>query len=117
MGKKSFPTLAVLGVYTGYCLGDFSDIAEVMDHLYPGVMTMGQAAMQPRAAQVIERQHGQLAELPNIAAMGWRAFVASDAVKALGPTLDVIGPDDVSDLEVSAAFANLKAGDDRASKS
>ena len=92
MNVKAFPTLAVLGVWSGVCLERFSDIAEVMDHLYPGIMTMRQAMMQPQAAAIIAAQHPELSGLPDIAEVGWRDFVASPEVSALGPTLDVSGP-------------------------
>ena len=44
---KAFDSLAVAGVYTGMVLEEGGGIHEVMDHLYPGIMTLGTAVMQP----------------------------------------------------------------------
>ena len=106
--KKEFSTLAVAGVYTGRVLehGGMNGIHEVMDHLYPGIMTIGIAAMADRASDVIGEQLPALAALGKPTDDGWQAY-ADSVVKHLGPTLWVSGPDPVSKAEISAAFGRM----------
>jgi len=44
---RTFKTIAVLEVYGGLVLedGGFGDVQDVMDHFWPGIMTLGCAAM------------------------------------------------------------------------
>ncbi len=90
---KPLPTLGVLGVYTGLVLkqGGFSEIHDVMDHLYPGIMTLGCAHMAGTARKEVLRQHPEFAELPECDSGNWEQF-ASDALAKFGPTIDVVGP-------------------------
>lgn len=105
--RKSFPTLAVMGAYTGYLLeeGKFGQIHEVMDHFYPGIMTIGVGAMQPNAAAEIKRQRPEVADVPGDPAK-YREF-AEASVAALGATMDLEGPIDVSKGEAEEAFRNF----------
>ena len=54
---KNFPTSAVLATYSGRVLKDFSEIHHLLDHLYPGIMTLGCAMVLPEARATILRQH------------------------------------------------------------
>ncbi len=109
--SKSFPTLAVVGTWSGRLLvtGGFSDIHEVMDHLYPGIMTPGLAAMAKHAAVELLRQHPELSELTPITPENY-AEVAREAEKRFGPTLTVNGPIEVDQAIVKAAFDELGKG-------
>jgi hypothetical protein len=100
---KAFGTLAVMGVFTGRVLEEhgFGRIHEVMDHLYPGIMTMGVAAMAEQAAAEIGRQVP--GALPWTEGDDWRDY-GRRAVAALGPTLNIIGPHRVTTEEADAAF-------------
>ncbi len=102
---KTFPTLAVVGVYTGTLLqnGGFGALHDVMDHLFPGVMTIGVAAMQPTAAKYLAAHVSGLADLPPVGD-DWRAF-ADEAVARFGDTITVVGPLNVSEEDIAAAFA------------
>ena len=104
---KAFPTLAVAGVYTGRLLqeGGFNDIHEVFDHLFPGIMTLGIAAMSNTASAEVARQLPQLVGLGDVGD-DWQAYAAT-ALRVLGPTLDVGGPMHVSEAVVSGAFAAM----------
>lgn len=89
--KKTFSTLAVMGVYTRRVLEDhgFPAILEVMDHFYPGISNIGAAAMQSNAAKEIKRQ------IPNAIPWekgdDWRDY-AKRAVELLGPQVKLDGP-------------------------
>ena len=54
---KSFATSAILATYSGRVLVDFSEIQNLLDHLYPGIMTLGCAMVLPEARATIKRQH------------------------------------------------------------
>lgn len=54
---KTFPTSAVLATFSGRVLVNFSEIHHLLDHLYPGIMTIGCAMVLPAARTTIERQH------------------------------------------------------------
>jgi hypothetical protein len=96
MATKAFPIENVLTVYTGFCMKRGVGIAQdVFDHLYPGIMTLGSAAMQPKAADELKRQHPALAELPSIPEGGGlpaceRVIAAARAI--FGDTIAVEGP-------------------------
>lgn len=89
--KQEFPTDAVCGIFTGICLGGFADIHEVMDHLYPGVMTIGCAFLQTAASAEILRQHPTLTELGACEETNWEAWRDKAAAK-FGPRMEVEGP-------------------------
>lgn len=91
--KKEFDTLAVLGVYTGRVLeeGGMNGIHEVMDHFYPGIMTIGLAVMADRAKEEVLAQHPELAELPECTGESYKDFVI-EALKKLPKTLPLEGP-------------------------
>lgn len=93
--KKPFPTLAVVGVYTGKLLeeGGFHKIHEVFDHLYPGIMTLGLSAMWAKTQALLAVQIPALLTLPQpdfsnkqTLEADLRAFVSVCLAK-FGPTL------------------------------
>ncbi len=106
MGTKAFSTLAVMGVSSGLLLeeGGFGKIHEVFDHFYPGIMTMGVAAMSSRAAAEVDRQ------VPNMVhphpGEKWQTF-AKRGLVVLGDTIELSGPIAVSDDEASQAFDEM----------
>ena len=101
--SKTFGTLAVLGVFTGRVLEEkgFAGIHEVMDHLYPGIMTLGIAAMAKQAAAEIGRQVP--GAVPWTEGDDWRDY-AAHAIETLGPALAILGPHRVTTEEADAAF-------------
>lgn len=90
---KQFSTLAVLGVATGIVLedGGFSGIHEVMDHFYPGIMTLGCAAMSEQAAREVKRQIPHISALGPCTSENWKEY-AGRAVDVLGERLSIDGP-------------------------
>jgi hypothetical protein len=90
---KPMPTLGVLGVYTGIVLKEHgaSEIREVMDHFYPGIMTIGVAMMGQTARREILRQHPELAELPKCTSANCEQY-AADALARFGETILMLGP-------------------------
>lgn len=113
--KKTFPTLSVAEVYSGFVLQQPSGIHELMDHLYPGIMTIGTAAMQPVASKYLLEQLPQLADIdPPVDGDDWKEY-AKRVVKTLGDTLDVPGPHDVDDAVIGKAFEHF-AGRSRKKK-
>lgn len=91
MKTKKLPTIGVLGVYTGVCLSDngLSEIQEVMDHFYPGIMPIGCAMMGPAAGKEIERQIPSVAEIPYKPPV---AKYVKAALKRFGKTMELSGP-------------------------
>ncbi|HEU4368307.1 MAG TPA: hypothetical protein VFV05_08800 [Methylomirabilota bacterium] len=108
---RSFPTLAVVGTYTGRLLvpGGFGDIHDVMNHLYPGIMTMGLAAMAEHAARHLGEHVPGLRDLPAYDEDAGPGAYADLAVERLGPTLLVPGPANTSNAEIEAAFDSMAA--------
>ena len=79
--RKNFPTLGVLGAYTGFVLSDhgFSQIHEVFDFYYPGIMTLGVAAM---ANDIKSKLLACVPGLENctsesVKELGWKEFAKS----------------------------------------
>jgi hypothetical protein len=105
---KAFPIENVLTVYTGFCMKQGVGMAQdVFDHLYPGIMTLGCAAMADTAAKELLRQHPTLAELPTMPDDGGMPAVnrvVAAARKRFGDTLEVEGPHDVTETAISEAF-------------
>ena len=89
--KKQLPTLGVLGLYTGICLKSFSEIHKTLDHFYPGIMTLGVAAMGETARREILRQHPELAELPKCTSANYKQY-AADALTRFGEAIPLVGP-------------------------
>lgn len=109
---KDFPVAAVGGVCTGICLNSFSGIHEVMDHLYPGIMTIGCAAMMTRARDELYRQHPKLREFVRVNGIPEGAEQAATFRQLLrmhfGETLSTEGPVEVSEAEARQAFEELR---------
>jgi len=72
--KKPFPTLGVVGAWSGRLLKDrgFGEIHEVFDHLYPGIMTLGLVAMSQHAAEYLHRTVPGLANFPMVTDENWQ---------------------------------------------
>jgi hypothetical protein len=106
---KTFPTLAVCGVLSGRVLEEkgFSGIHEVMDHFYPGIMTMGVAAMGDAAADEVARQVPTAPRWKE--SDDWREYGAR-CLSILGPTLDLVGPHRVTTDDAGKAFAKFVEG-------
>ena len=106
--RKAMPTLGVLGVYTGRVLKEhgFGEIHEVFDHFYPGIMTLGCAAMAEDAAAEVARQ------VPGCVPWkdddDWQEY-ARRGLEAFGPTIELDGPlADPGDARVIENFKRLR---------
>lgn len=110
MTAKELPLVDVLTVATGIMLAKGADFQGVMDHFYPGIMTIGCAAMQPAAADEIQRQHPKMREFIRVHGGGLSGNVQAieDFVQlartCFGQTLTLEGPLEVSNAEVADAF-------------
>lgn len=111
--KKAFSMAAVAGVATGVTLEQhgMAGIQEVMDHFFPGIMTIGCAAMMPVAQEEIARQHPKLWEYVARHGSIQGAENAARFLKAvtmeLGETLELDGPLEVSEGEATQRFADF----------
>lgn len=103
--RKSFKTTAVLGVYTGMLLeaGGFGGIHEVLNHFYPGIMTIGCAVMGPTAQKEVLRQHPELEVLGLPTDSDWEAWLAR-VLPELPSELELNGPLSISDQEIGEKF-------------
>lgn len=90
---KPMPTLGVLGVATGIVLKEkgFPEIREVLNHLYPGIMTIGCAVMADTAKREIIRQHPGLGHLAEVNKDNYQ-LRAGQWLISLGETMDIDGP-------------------------
>jgi hypothetical protein len=88
---KNFNTLDVLSVYTGRLMNTMDGVYEVMDHFYPGIMTLGIAAMQKTASKEILRQLPQLGSLPTIDGLNF-IEEGRKAIEKFGNELALSGP-------------------------
>lgn len=90
---KEFNTVAVLGVFTGRVLAEhgFSEIHEIMDHFYPGIMTLGCASMAKTASHEVARQHPEFNSLPECTKENWEEFT-TNAVAKFGDKMNLNGP-------------------------
>lgn len=122
---KAFPIGSVAGVCIGFVLdseygyatGD-GCIRDVMDHLCPGIMSIGCAVMMPYAGKEIYRQHPKLEtflnERPivkNEEVFDFLNKLLAELKTEFGETIDVVGPMNVSQVEVERAFAKFGKGD------
>lgn len=105
--KKQFKTLAVVGAYSGRLLehGCFGDIHDVFDHLYPGIMTLGVAAMADNASRELLIQEPRLMMFDEVAfqKLGIDQFKHS-ALCVLGESIEVDCPVHVSKTDIKSAF-------------
>jgi hypothetical protein len=90
---RQFGTVAVLGVVTGTVLeeGGFPNIHEVLDHLYPGIMTIDCGLMSKTASNEIVRQHPATGKYRGDVTGKWREM-AQTGLEEFGPTIGVEGP-------------------------
>lgn len=89
--QKSFPTLAVLGAYTGIVLEErgFGGIHEVFDFFYPGIMTLGVAAMSENIKQLLLANVPELEGWNDVSRLGWEKF-AKEALAHFGETISLV---------------------------
>lgn len=125
---KAFPIGSVAGVCTGFVLDseygyatEDGCIRDVMDHLCPGIMSIGCAVMMPYAGKEIYRQHPKLETFLNERPIVTNEEGGADTdfldkllaeLKAeFGETIDIVGPMNVSQVEAERAFASFGKGD------
>jgi hypothetical protein len=110
--KKSFKTVDVLGLWTGVVLSDegFGPIHEIMDHFYPGIMTIGCAVMANDASKEVEKQLPELKKQDPLGKQHWREWL-KDTLPKLPKTLELDGPVTVDRKRISENFNNF--GKDR----
>jgi hypothetical protein len=111
--KKSFKTIDILPVASGLTLynGGFAGIQEVMDHFYPGIMTIGCAAMGKDAAEEVKKQ------LPDLTAKLAEPFQESEweewskgVLAQLPETMELEGPTQVDCARVKKNFNDFGKG-------
>lgn len=110
--KQACKIQDVLTVVTGIMLERGADFQGVMDVLYPGIMTIGCAAMRSHAADEICRQHPKMREF-------CRVHMTTDVSKLgdfiqlakihFGETIEIDGPHEVSSNTISEAYAALRS--------
>jgi hypothetical protein len=88
--RKAFPTLAVVGAYTGIVLEDrgFGGIHEVFDFFYPGIMTLGVASMSDNIKELLIANRPDLKDWSDVKKLGWQEF-ARAALEHFGPTIEL----------------------------
>jgi hypothetical protein len=94
MRLRAFKAITVLEVYSGFVLedgGGFGNVHDVMDHFWPGIMTLGCAAMSETAKKEVLRQHPELEKLGLPTEKNWKAWRGRSLAK-LPPTLELEGP-------------------------
>lgn len=100
--RKKLQTLGVVGAYSGRLLKErgFGEIHEVFDHLYPGIMTVGVAAMSDDTKKYLGQDVPALLEIPSITKENFEE-VAAWCLDRFGPEIDVEGPiKDINPSEV-----------------
>lgn len=109
MTKKHFKTEAILTVTSGINLGDFAWVHELMDFLFPGIMTIGVAAMSQIARTELLRQHPSLKDLPEITTRNWSQWLTKN-MPLLPKTFEIEGPLNVPNKDVEKAFSDFAKG-------
>ena len=114
--EKRILTSTALSILTGRLCGSFADMQEAMDVFYPGIMTVGCAAMLPRAQGIIRSQCPDLAaaaeQHPHINSRDVDTFIA--AVKDLScqfpDGVTICGPDNVDSATAKSHFDDFIFG-------
>lgn len=120
MALKAVSAAAIGGIVTGVVLetGGFGPIQDAMAHFWPGIMTVGCAAMADNAREEVLRQSPATAAYYEQHPLGrgddeitveqcdeWLAgFIA-----AVGESVNLEGPINVSRTEIATAFEKLTA--------
>jgi hypothetical protein len=106
MNTKYFDIIDVMGAASGVLLkeGGFGGIHEVMDHFFPGIMTIGCAAMSKHAAAEIFRQHPDVKQFCERNDPKDYQVFAQKAKIEFPDTLALSGPLQLDEGEISAAF-------------
>lgn len=92
MTRKALPTLGVIGAASGCLLKDkgFGEIHEVFDHFYPGIMTLGIAAMGYKIKPLICSQVPAVERYDSVRIeRDGYATVAADALTEFGDTIEL----------------------------
>jgi hypothetical protein len=110
--KKTFRIVPVLGILTGRVLEEdgYSSIHELMDHFFPGIMTMGSVIMQPIARRAITEQYPFLKDI-SIPGEDWEGWLKKELPRLPG-WLDLTGPIEVDPkerIELAANFLSASA--------
>jgi hypothetical protein len=121
---KAYPIGSIAGICTGIVLdeeygysGNDGCIRDVMDHLCPGIMSIMCAMMMPNAASEIYRQHPKLEKFLNDRPLEKGeddkynleslTELLAELKAEFGETLDIVGPMNVSQVEVERAMARF----------
>ncbi len=102
---KSFRTDIVLSVTTGILMaeGGYDEVHGLMDFFFPGIMTIGSAAMQPVAKEAILKAHPELGKLPPLEDEKWKEWRDS-VMKMLPRSIILYGPMDVPQDVIKKSF-------------
>lgn len=106
--KKTFKAIVLLQAATGRVLppGTMSDVHEFFDHLYPGIMTLGLAAMTPYTQQHVVKEFPILGELPKFTDENW-PHTTVEALEMLPESFEVEGPLAISEGTADQAFEEM----------
>jgi len=114
--EKRILTSTALSILTGRLCGSFADMQEAMDVFYPGIMTLGCAAMLPRAQGIIKSLCPELAAAaehhPYIQSEDVDTFIAAvkDLSEQFPDGVTISGPDSVDLQTVKSHFDDLILG-------
>ena len=114
--EKRILASTALSILTGRLCGSFADMQEAMDVFYPGIMTVGCAAVLPRALDVIRSHCPDLTwavdQHPHIQSEDVDTFLA--AVKDLSGQfpdgVTICGPDNVDSATAKSHFDDFIFG-------
>jgi hypothetical protein len=113
--SKTFRMVALAGVVTGVVLEPkgFGAISEVFEHLFPGIYTLGIAAMADTAAAEVRRQVPALGtyidghSLAGVSTDGlgdWCRWLVAE----VGESAAIVGPMDVTKAQAAECFGRLR---------
>ncbi len=106
--ERIFGIDAVLSVVTGVLMAEkgFNAVHEIMDLFFPGVMTLGTAAMLPEAQDYIFKKYPFLKDLPPVGSDNWEGWLA-ERKKELPLQLTLAGPLDVPESVINKRFEEM----------
>ena len=114
--EKRILTSTALSILTGRLCGSFADMQEAMDVFYPGIMTLGCAAMLPRAQGIIKSLCPELAAAaehhPYIQSEDVDTFIAAvkDLSEQFPDGVTISGPDSVDYQTAKSHFDDFISG-------
>lgn len=111
---KRFDATTVLEVVTGRCLQEngMSNLHELMDHFYPGIMTIGCAVMLPVAKEEIVRQHPVLAEIDAFNEDDFKMWL-QHVLEVIPREFEITGPHDADMQDASRRYKEFFDGMDK----